>query len=490
MTVERTAAAVAKRAKTGGRKAGVPNKPKVDGAPVPQGLFAPIKESPFPPYKLARVESLVAYDRNPRTHSPAQIDNLARLITEYGWTNPVLVDGKRGVVAGHGRVLAAKKLGMDVVPTIELRHLTAAQKRAYVIADNASALQAGWDEELLASELGELEDLGFDLTLTGLGEAELVSFMAHTGEGLTDPDDVPLVETATVSRLGDIWICGPHRVGCGDSANVVHVAALMDGAEADLCFTSPPYAQQRDYKGEAPPWDTLMQGVFGALPAKHGAQVLVNLGLIHREGEWVPYWDGWIEWMRAAGWRRFGWYIWDQGFGLPGDWNGRLAPSHEFVFHFNRETERARKSKAKKPENIKIAGGSTMRGKDGVPRAFSHPENSLQPTKVPDSVIRVTRQVGRISKTLDHPAVFPVALTTEVLNAFSDAGDVTFDPFLGSGSQLIGAHTIDRICYGMEIAPEYTDVAIRRWQAFTGLSAVHATTGATFDATAAERLAA
>lgn len=189
--VEATAAAVIKRARTGGRKAGVPNKPRVDvGAPAEVLSSAekrppapPDTKSPFPPYRLARVDSLIAYEKNPRTHSDAQIANLARLITEYGWTNPVLVDGKRGVVAGHGRVLAAKKLGMDVVPTIELSHLTAAQKRAYVIADNASALQAGWDEELLATELGELEEIEFDLSATGFSEQELVSFMAERNSG-------------------------------------------------------------------------------------------------------------------------------------------------------------------------------------------------------------------------------------------------------------------------------------------------------------------
>jgi hypothetical protein len=128
-----------------------------------------------------------------------------------------------------------------------------------------------------------------------------------------------------------------------------------------MCFTSPPYAQQRDYKTGAQDWDALMRGVFSILPMKHGAQVLVNLGLVHRDGEWLPYWDGWIEWMRSAGWRRFGWYVWDQGFGLPGEWRGRLAPSHEFIFHFNRIAERARKTVDKKPASIRIGSGGNLR---------------------------------------------------------------------------------------------------------------------------------
>jgi DNA modification methylase len=127
---------------------------------------------------------------------------------------------------------------------------------------------------------------------------------------------------------------GGHRLLCGDATSASDVARLMDGEEADICFTSPPYAQQRDYKTGPQDWHALMQGVFSVLPVKHGAQVLVNLGLVHHDGEWLPYWDSWIEWMRSAGWRRFGWYVWDQGPGLPGDWNGRLAPSHEFIFLF------------------------------------------------------------------------------------------------------------------------------------------------------------
>jgi DNA modification methylase len=147
---------------------------------------------------------------------------------------------------------------------------------------------------------------------------------------------------------------GGHRLLCGDATIASDVERLMDGEEAEICFTSPPYAQQRDYKTGPQDWDALMRGVFSILPVKHGAQVLVNLGLVHHDGEWVAYWDGWIEWMRSAGWRRFGWYVWDKGFALPGDWNGRLAPSHEFVFHFNRVAEHPRKTKQKKPENIGV----------------------------------------------------------------------------------------------------------------------------------------
>jgi len=149
---------------------------------------------------------------------------------------------------------------------------------------------------------------------------------------------------------------GGHRLLCGDATIADDVARLMDGEEADICFTSPPYAQQRDYKTGPQDWDALMQGVFSILPLTHDAQVLVNLGLVHRDGEWLPYWDGWIEWMREVGWRRFGWYVWDQGPGLPGDWNGRLAPSHEFIFHFNRIATRTRKTKESLMAGRRVSG--------------------------------------------------------------------------------------------------------------------------------------
>ncbi len=282
-----------------------------------------------------------------------------------------------------------------------------------------------------------------------------------------------------------------HRLMCGDSTSVEAIDTLMDGQRADLCFTSPPYAQQRDYgaaKEKVGDWDSLMQGVFACIPTKDGAQVLVNLGLVHRDSEWQPYWDNWVAWMRDSGWRRFGWYVWDQGPGLPGDWNGRLAPSHEFIFHFNRESRRANKTVESK-HGGQVIGGGGLRGKDGVVRQKTGTGRKSGTHRIPDSVFRVMRHKGKVDGG-KHPAVFPVALVESVIDAYAKSGDFLFEPFTGSGTQIIAAEKTATNCYGMELDPAYCDVAVRRWQNFTGKDAVLASTGESFNAIAERRDAA
>jgi len=282
-----------------------------------------------------------------------------------------------------------------------------------------------------------------------------------------------------------------HRLMCGDSTSVESIDTLMDGQRADLCFTSPPYAQQRDYgaaKEKVGDWDALMQGVFACIPTKDGAQVLVNLGLVHRDSEWQPYWDNWVQWMREAGWRRFGWYVWDQGPGLPGDWNGRLAPSHEFIFHFNRAPRRANKTVVSK-HGGKVIGGGGLRGKDGVVHKKTGAGKVSGTHRIPDSVFRVMRHKGKVDGG-KHPAVFPVALVEAVIEAYAKSGDFLFEPFTGSGTQIIAAEKTATNCYGMELDPAYCDVAVRRWQNFTGKDAVLASTGESFNEIAERRGAA
>lgn len=434
-----------------------------------------------------KTAELIPFARNSRTHSEQQVAQIAASIREFGWTNPMLIDGEGGLIAGHGRLLAARKLGMAEVPCIVLDHLTEAQKRALVIADNQLALTAGWDMDLLMSELVGLQEDAFDLSLLGFDDAQLAALLAEKTDGLTDPDEVPQVPAEPVSVLGDVWVLGKHRLVCGDSTDADVVAKCMNGERADLLFTSPPYAQQRDYgaaKEKIGDWDALMQGVFSILPMKDGAQILVNLGLVHQENQWVPYWSQWIEWMTEAGWRRFGWYVWDQGSGLPGDWNGRLAPSHEFIWHFNGKARKPNKWLGKKDISIRVNDSKGLRGKDGVVPKRTNPAASLQPTKIPDSVIRVNRNS---SHKTGHPATFPVELARFIHLSFSKEGDVVYEPFSGAGSSLIAAELEGRHCHCVEIDPAYIDVTIKRWQDFTGKQAIHERTGISFDVMAAQR---
>ena len=432
------------------------------------------------------LDALIPYARNSRTHSDEQVAQIAGSIREFGFTNPVLIDGEGGIIAGHGRVMAARKLGLDNVPCIRLAHLTEAQKRAYIIADNKLALNAGWDENMLSLELQELQALDYDLSLTGFMGDEIDQLLADldaTPEGATDEDETPPVQAEAITKPGDVWLLGKHRIMCGDSTDAGSVALLMKGNNAGLCFTSPPYGNQREYTtGGISDWDNLMQGVFACLPISEGGQVLVNLGLIHRHNEWLPYWDGWIEWMHSNGWRRFGLYVWDQGSGLPGDWSGRLAPSHEFVFHFNKEKSKPNKWIGTTNRGKKTERDKGLRKSDGSISKISAPEKCGGPVKIPDSVIRIYREQSRTEFTRAHPAVYPVALPVFVMNTWP--GDC-YEPFSGSGTTLVAAEQTGCRCYAMELSPNYVDVAVRRWQQFTGKRAVLEATGEPFPDAAA-----
>ena len=261
------------------------------------------------------LDRLKPYARNAKTHDVHQVAKIAASMAEFGWTVPCLVAADGELIAGHGRVLAATQLGLAEAPVIVLDHLTEAQRRAYRIADNKLTEMGGWDEALLLEELRGLMAEDFDLGLIGIPEDELDALL-HDTEDDREPidedtaDTIPDAPAEPITRPGEIWALGEHRLICGDATDPAVVARLMDGAQASLMFTSPPYAQQRDYgaaKEKVGDWDALMQGVFAAAPVTADAQLLVNLGLVHRDGEWIPYWEGWVAWMRAQGWRRFGW---------------------------------------------------------------------------------------------------------------------------------------------------------------------------------------
>ena len=462
------------------------------------------------------VASLLPYARNARIHSEAQVAQIAAAIREWGWTVPVLVDETGQLIAGHGRVLAAKALGLLDVPAMVARGWSEADKRAYALADNKLTLNAGWDADLLKGELFELRSEGFDLGLTGFGVDEVAGLLGDlaevaatdTGESRdasgggagigvgadterdADPADAePVPPRQAVTRAGDLWLLGEHRLLCGDSTDAACVARVLGADRAALLFTSPPYGNQRAYTtGGISDWDALMQGVFQHLAAilAEDGQALVNLGLIHRDGEWQPYWQGWVEWMRAQGWRRFGLYAWDQGPGLPGDWNGRLAPAFELVFHFNR--------KSRQPNKIipcKWAGtenkGSGLRAADGEVKAYTHAGLPVQEMRIPDAVLRITRHKGRGIET-EHPAVFPVALPELLLQSYANLGDAVFEPFAGSGTTILAGQRTGRRVRAIELASAYVDLAIARYRmVFPELKVTLDGDGRDYDAVAAAR---
>ncbi len=413
-----------------------------------------------PQAETIQLDTLTLDPSNVRAHPTRNLEAIKGSLKRFGQVKPIVVDAASVVVAGNGLVEAARALGWSEVTAIRTK-LKGSDRTAYSIADNRTAELAEWTPELAEALASLADEAALETWATGFDQDELDALIADVTEpGEVVEDEVPAVPETPITRPGDLWTLGPlgHRVLCGDSTKAEDVARVMDGESAGLCFTSPPYAQQRDYGKKIDDWDGLMQGVFANLPMADDGQVLVNLGLIHRDGEWWPYWEGWIEWMRAQGWRRFGWYVWDQGSGLPGAWNGRLGPCFEFVFHFNRKGTEARKWVDKKPESIKHHhhNKSTMRKADGTTTAFMNPSASGQPRKVPDSVIRVSRQVGSDG----HPAQFPVGLPSFVAKSWPG---LIFDPYLGSGSTLIAAEQLGRKAVGIEIEPKYCDVVCRRW---------------------------
>ena len=415
------------------------------------------------------VDKLVLDPSNARKHAPKNLEAIKGSLAKFGQQKPIVIGKKNVVIAGNGTLEAARALGWDKIDVVRTS-LEGTEATAFAIADNRTGELAEWDTGVLSETLKALQDIDFDLSAIGFDEDDLAGMIATPiAEGLTDEDEVP-ENVETRCKPGDLWILGNHRLLCGDSTNVQHVERLMGGEKADLCFTSPPYGQKRDYGvGKVSDWDELMNGVFAAIPVADHGQVLVNLGLIHKDNEWHPYWTNWLEYMRAAGWRRFGLYVWDQGPGLPGDWNGRLAPAFEFVFHFNKEAKRANKTKDCIHAGSKNHG-TGLRGKDGTVSGYTAIDDVVQATKIPDSVIRVMRHKARGIECA-HPAVYPVELVEEIAGAYSKPGQLLYEPFTGSGSTLIACEKTGRKCFGMEIDPKYCDVVIERCQRFTGKEA-------------------
>ena len=379
-----------------------------------------------------KLDKLIPYARNSRTHSDAQVAQIAASIKEFGFTNPVLIDETGSIIAGHGRVMAARKLAITDVPSIRLTHLTDAQKKAYIIADNKLALNAGWDDEMLAVELTDLKDMGFDLDLTGFSTDEIEALLAPTGtEGLTDDDAVPEVPEAPVTVLGDVWLLGNHRVMCGDSTSIDAVEKLMAGGKADMVFTDPPYGinMQRSgrIKGDAS-MDEAESIIAGAISV---ASVASKQGA--------------------------SWYFW-VGF-------------RAYAFTDAEVSKHRRVSNCivwKKP--------SIGMGKGGY--RFQH-ELCVFAGEVESRSVSDVWEFGRDGSGL-HPTIKPVDLVSYGISNSSKRGDLILDLFGGSGSTLIACEKTGRINRSMELDPKYCDVIVQRWQEFTGQTATLESNGKPF----------
>jgi DNA modification methylase len=374
-----------------------------------------------------KVEDLIPYVNNSRTHSDQQVAQIAASIKEFGWTNPILVDGDKGIIAGHGRLMAARKLGHIKVPTIELKHLTSAQRKAYVIADNQLALNAGWDTALLTIELQELKELDFDLDLLGFDPKELDKLLEpEQVEGLTDEDAVPGVPDEPKTKLGDIYQLGNHRLMCGDSTSIDAIEKLMDGQKADMVFTDPPYGV--DYKGISNDnrggLEELLRGAFGNYFAtsKSGAACYV----FHSD--------------KCAD-------IFHQVF-------------REF-FHFSSMIIWAKNSLTLSRTDYQSQHEPCLYGwmKDGKHSFFGDRKQV--------SVWKFEKE-----RVEGHTTPKPVALIERALQNSSKGGDIVSDFFGGSGSTMIACEKLGRSSRLMELDPKYCDVIVKRWEDFTGKKAV------------------
>jgi DNA modification methylase len=405
--------------------------------------------------ELWLLDRLIPYARNPRTHSDAQIAQIAASIKAFGFNNPILVDSKAGIIAGHGRLLAARKLGLEEVPVIVLDHLTDAQKRAYIIADNQLALNAGWDEELLRLELAALQGEDFDVNLIGFDDEELTRLLADQDatEGLTDEDAVPALPETPVSATEDLWILGNHKLLAGDATDREQVTRLMGTDAADLIFTDPPY--NVDYEGYTDDkltieGDRMSDADFKQFleAAFRSCRSVVKPGAsmyICHSSSWQREFQNALE---AAGFEVRCQIIWAKNTFAWGF--GRYKFQHEPIFYCH------------------IAGQ-----KD--PWYGDRSQSTLWEEKKPAA--------NRL-----HPTMKPVELVERALLNSSKAGDVVADLFGGSGSTLIGCERRGRKARLMELDPRYADVICRRYQEYTGKQAVLDGDGRTFDETAQERL--
>ena len=394
------------------------------------------------------LDRLIPHARNARTHSETQIAQIAGSIAEFGFVNPVLVGDDGVLVAGHGRILAARKLGLHEAPVIVLAHLTPTQRRALMIADNQIALNAGWNEELLSAELASLKEEAFDLELLGFDDADLDRLLATPLEEVQSADEAPEPPTEPISRLGDIWICGQHRVLCGDATVLSDVEKLLAGELADMAFTDPPYnvnyansAKDKLRGKDRPILNDALGGDFGAFLY----DACVNLLTVTKGAVYVcmssSELDALQKAFRAAG----------------GKWS-------TFVIWAKNTFTLGRADYQRQYEPILYGW------KDGADHYWCG-----------------ARDQGDVwffdkpAKNDLHPTMKPIALVERAIRNSSKSRDIVLDLFGGSGTTMIAAERTERRARLVELDPKYVDVIVQRWQEATGGSALHATTGQPFN---------
>jgi DNA modification methylase len=407
-----------------------------------------------PKIVMRETADLIPYARNARTHDGDQVSQIAASIREFGFTNPILLDGDSGVIAGHGRLAAASKLKIKMVPCIELAHLTAAQKRAYILADNKLAENAGWDKELLSIELGELAEMGMDLELLGFSDEELGDYLSANNEteGLTDENEVPDVVANPVPQTGETWLLGKHRLRCGDSTNPFDVEEVLNGVEPHLMVTDPPYGVEYD-----PNWRN-----EAARSSEGMGNRALGAGAVGKVKN-----DDIADWTEA--WRLF-----------PGDVC--------YVWH-------ADKFSPLVAESLKSAGFEVRnqiiwkKGRFVIGRGHYHWQHEpcwyavrknktghWQGARDQSTVWDIDHNKSETG----HGTQKPVQAMLRPIENNSSPGQAIYEPFCGSGTTIIACEKSGRVCHAIEIDPVYVDVIIRRWQDFTGQEATLEENGLTF----------
>lgn len=382
------------------------------------------------------IHDLIPYARNSRTHSDAQVAQIAASIKEFGWTNPILLDGDNGIIAGHGRVLAAQKLGETEVPTIELSHMDENQKRAYIIADNKLALNAGWDNEMLMLEVAELKDAGYDLGLTGFSVDELEELNPTVIEGLVDEDEAPAVPQEAITKPGDIYKMGKHRLMCGDSTSIEHLERLCDGQDVDMWLTDPPYNVA--YEGKTKDSLTIQNDSMGdnqfrqfLRDAYVAADAVMKSGAVfyiwHADSEGYNFRGA----AQDAGWKVRQCLIWKKSSMVMGRQD----------YHWKHEP-------------------CLYGWKEGAGHLWAT-----------DRKQTTILEFDKPTRNGEHPTMKPVALFEYQMLNNTKGGDIVLDSFGGSGTTLIAAEKNGRVARLMELDPKYCDVIVKRWEEFTGKKA-------------------